>query len=613
MRKMLNFLGSLPLRFRFTSGFILLFLLVNAFIWFMVASIPKPGPGDPGISSGNAGLVLFLIAFAVNRLALIVGIIVFIAEVVFVVGKKKELKPSPYSVAFWVLVLLGIYPVLVMNEPWLQLREKTGKMMESVQYSVFSDATEKLKRDLDKDHTENVLSYLEQGVDINTQDSRGETALMDAIKRGEYGLATDLINKGADIHIKNNGGSDALSYALSVDSRHSIIEAPKPKPDRAKVALLLLDKGAKVKLPTDTECSTAVQGAVETGSIELVETLLKARLGVNGKGITKRHAPNYTESCGTTPPIFSAAEMGDNTMVSYLISKGANVNAVLDWDHVTPLMSAMQKQHPNTALLLISKGANVNAKDKDGNSVLSLALRYRMRNDVIKALLNAGAKVNVSGSYGQSPLTEAAGSGDFEKVKMMIAAGAKIDPKSKSGTRMLWSAILSNSPEAVRYFIKQDVDVDSISPRKTSMLFEAVDENDVEITKILLKAGANPNLPVPNKVPPLFQAIWENNPELVKVLLENGADVHAKGEVHAGPIEATITSPMSEKTLDIIKILISHGADVNQLDYYGNTALDVATSKYEALTKQGYPDNNLKAVIELLEHSKGVRARASSQ
>lgn len=364
----------------------------------MVVGIPKPGPGDPGISAGNAGWVLFLLAYALNRLALIAGVLVFVVELAFVAGRTREQKPSPYSAVFWVLTLIGMYPLLVMNEPWLQLREKTTKTIEAVRYSVFSNPTEKMKLDLDKDRTENVRRYLEQGVDINTKDSRGETALMDAIKRGEYELATELINNGADINVKNNNGSDALSYALSVARRNSNIEAPKPKPDQAKMALLLLGKGAKVKLPSDTECSTAVQGAVETGSIELVDRLLKSGLGVNGKGITKHLASNFTESCGTTPPIFSAVEMGDNAMVSYLISKGANVNAVLDWDHVTPLMRAMQHQHPDTALLLISKGANVNAKDKDGNSVLSLALRYRMGTDVKKALLKAGASVNVTGS-----------------------------------------------------------------------------------------------------------------------------------------------------------------------------------------------------------------------
>lgn len=508
-------------------------------------------------------------------------------------------KSSVVAKLFWISIVIGGYPLAVLTEPWLGLHKKTEKALETVQYSVFANTTQKLKHDLDKSRTENILVYIQNGADINTQDSSGETALMEAIKMGDYELATVLISRGADVWVRSKGGSTALSYALRGNYR-SRAEAPRPNPKRAQIALLLLEKGATVETPADGNCPPTLQGAVETGSIELVEKLLETGLSVNGNVETEQIAPNITVSCGA-PPILSAAEMGDNAMVSYLISKGAKVNIADVWEQATPLMLAIRHNHSETAFLLLLKGADVNAQDSEGNSVLMLALRHRMNKEFIKALLKAGAKVNVTGNYGQTALTDAAGTGDFELVKLLIAAGAKIDQTSKSGQRMLWEAILSNSPEAVRYFIQQGADVNGISPRKTTMLFEAVDENDLQITKLLLEAGANPNTPVPHKGPPLFQAISKENPQLVKLLLDHGADIHASGEIQAGPIEAAVNLPKSKKALEVVALLIQRGADINQLDSYGNTALDVALSKQAALSRQGYNNKTLDDIIVLLE------------
>lgn len=69
----------------------------------------------------------------------------------------------------------------------------------------------------DSSLTINILNkttfLLENGADINSQDSLGDTALMYAIKFGSIENAKFLIKKGADIHIVNNYFETALDLA----------------------------------------------------------------------------------------------------------------------------------------------------------------------------------------------------------------------------------------------------------------------------------------------------------------------------------------------------------------------------------------------------------------
>jgi ankyrin repeat protein len=58
-----------------------------------------------------------------------------------------------------------------------------------------------------------VVRLLDSGVDVNTRDSAGNTALIFAANQGNVELVSILLFRGADPNIKSNGGSAPLQVA----------------------------------------------------------------------------------------------------------------------------------------------------------------------------------------------------------------------------------------------------------------------------------------------------------------------------------------------------------------------------------------------------------------
>lgn len=400
MRKILTFLYSLPARFPFISGVIFSYLFTCALIWLFCVSLPKPGPSDPGVSTGNLSLLFALLLDAACKLALRMGVIALIADLCLIFLSRKLVSPHTqvlFSTLFWLSLVLGFYPFLVVNELTFHLQSKAGQIIETIQYQYFASPDAKLRHELDKQFPQNILLYLQEGADLNIQNARGNTPLMVAVQNQEFTLATKLIQRGANVHVVNYMGQNALDILLSPMAWQTLTSIS-PSPEKEQLAFLLLTKQIDLSDPLNMNCSKLLQGAVSTGSIPLVKQLLIHQ--------PRKHFPNAVESCATSSPLFLAAERGDTAMVAFLISKGAKIDIPEPINLRTPLMASIVNKHPDTAMLLISKGANINAEDKWGDSVLTLALQYHtnivmIEDKVVHTLMKAKAKSNCRVSDGQ--------------------------------------------------------------------------------------------------------------------------------------------------------------------------------------------------------------------
>lgn len=113
---------------------------------------------------------------------------------------------------------------------------------------------------IEKGDMKRVKKSLEIGADVNGRDNNGNTALMQALLRNEYEMATLFINKGADVNIRNVVGETAL-----------MITAQRNQIEMAK---LLIEHKADVNIKSRTD-ATALKIATEGNNTEMIK-LLKA-------------------------------------------------------------------------------------------------------------------------------------------------------------------------------------------------------------------------------------------------------------------------------------------------------------------------------------------------
>ena len=191
--------------------------------------------------------------------------------------------------------------------------------------------------------------------------------LIRAATEGNLEAVTRLLAAGVDINVRTKTNDTALMHAIV--GRH------------ARVAALLIDRGADVNVRNTGFGSTALMLAAERGDADLVRRLLDKGAAVdvrNNAGMTALHG---------------AARHGGTDVVKRLLAAGAAVNvaAVAAEAGVTPLLEATWRGHHDAAAALLAGGADPNARNEEGATPLSVA-EARGDNRLAHLLREAGAK-----------------------------------------------------------------------------------------------------------------------------------------------------------------------------------------------------------------------------
>ncbi len=258
-----------------------------------------------------------------------------------------------------------------------------------------------------KGDTEKVLSLLEKGVNVNTKDKDGNTALILASLSGrDIQTVRVLLANGADVNAKNKKNHTALIYSASNK--------------KADIASALLEKGADINHQDDNGYSALIMAAAVEYRLEPLKVLLS-------KGANVELKDNDGETA-----LIKAAGVGSIEMVRALLEKGANVT-VANEKGDTPLPKAAALGKAEIVKLLLEKGANVNARNEKGETSLMLT----RDKDTTNLLLANGAEINARDEKGATALMYAAQWGAMEKAQILIDRGANITAKNKKGETAL--------------------------------------------------------------------------------------------------------------------------------------------------------------------------------
>lgn len=189
-----------------------------------------------------------------------------------------------------------------------------------------------MKEALEIRDTTKVREFLAAGGDINSTDSKGNSILAVAAMEGDYILARDLIEKGANLLQVNCVGYGALYFAC--------------KSKMLDIVQLMLDKGVRLEEKDYAYVALERVGPETDGSkLTLVKPFVEAGMSIDA-----------TDGAGNTA--LHLAVIHDNMpMLVWLIEHGANMEVAND-KSATPLIQGVLRRRADMVEVLLEHGAN---------------------------------------------------------------------------------------------------------------------------------------------------------------------------------------------------------------------------------------------------------------
>jgi ankyrin repeat protein len=432
-----------------------------------------------------------------------------------------------------------------------------------------------------------VKSYLDMKNDIDVRSKGGQSPLHTAVVGGQREIIEFLVSNGADINARDNVGNAPLHYAVRAwEARKDVIE-------------LLLARGAEINAKNKRG-----ETPVDIASIWHQKWVVRLLLQRGGVASTIRSAARAGDIIRLKDLIRRDADVKDvilldnaalrgyTEVVSFLIEKGADVNAKRD-DGWTALHSAAYNRHEDTVRVLIAAGANVNARNQAGETPLHEAVTSGNKNeDLVRLLLEKGTEVNARDNSGKTVLDIAAGNtpglgqlfltkgaevttlesaayvGDVEKVKSFIKRDIDIKAKTSSGGTPLHAAARGGHKNIVELLIAEGVEINVKDKRNRTALDEAIRAGHKDVAEFLLANGTDNEML--NRA--LLDAVESGHKSMVELILAKGTDVNARPGYIWTPLHGAAWAGHK----DIVELLITKGAKVDVKNAWGHTPLALA-------------------------------------
>ena len=214
---------------------------------------------------------------------------------------------------------------------------------------------------IQRGHVSTVDLLLDHGASPNSRLSY-QPPLTEAISYRQQAVARRLIERGADLELKTEGGYTALHEAVRANS--------------SSLVTLLLAAGADVHANSSCQKDTPLTQAVECQYRDMVELLL----------VTGHADPDQRKGNTGKTPLSIACEQGCLAIVELLLARGATADRG-EHEGPTPLALAAQNGFLQITETLLQYGADPKETDSEGKTVRQRA-EPREHHDVV-ALLRA--------------------------------------------------------------------------------------------------------------------------------------------------------------------------------------------------------------------------------
>lgn len=373
---------------------------------------------------------------------------------------------------------------------------------------------------------------MNQGLDINTCLSSGETALHHACLKGVTETVSFLVERGANVYCRLYlSGQIPLHYAVS----GGFID----------IVRLLLQKRRRQLYEKDLEGWLAVHYASEWGHLDILKEILIVEPDVS--------LVNYR---GATP-LHLASRRGHFHVVQFLLNYDLSLMYEVDNFGRIPLFEAILGQHVDVVKLFLEEGSLVYHQDQKGLTVLDYVIQTR-QDLVLSLVLNFIPLLKDPSQFDQNCLLS----------QFWIVSHSNYSD---------FNLYLSSTRMFIDLFKIHNVPL-AVDEMGRTLLHFSSQYGYFEISELLLLSGVNVNSIDVWGRSPLYYACLEGHLMIVLLLIEWGArldirDIVGDTLLHAVCFKKNFNETLLLRQLFLIPFLFNRMEDVNFVNSLGQMPL----------------------------------------
>ncbi|KAJ5540883.1 hypothetical protein N7494_005959 [Penicillium frequentans] len=303
----------------------------------------------------------------------------------------------------------------------------------------------------DKGQLDVVTALLEEGIDPNTVDEVGDTALHNAAKKGHWDIARILLERSASPLSRN--GNDSLPLHLAIRAGHTQVvrlllecdpstynckEGGPYEPihiaavkGHAEIVQLLIDYNAST-LSTPKDHATALHLAAHKGHYDVCEILVKHDKKLDRSLWERLTGPSlevYARDYTKNTPLSHAVFIKNKQIAELILRHHPDLSNSLDAHKELLFHRVIRLGNVGMAEVFLNNGTDIEMKDNYGRGALHVAVAARPISrfpddttpEMIRFLLARGAMADAKTKDGYKPedLTRE------PKIKVMLRNSAK--------------------------------------------------------------------------------------------------------------------------------------------------------------------------------------------